>query len=179
MQRLKEIYLEKIVPSFMEQFNYVNVHQVPKLQKIVINRGVGEMYQNSKILNLSIDELSNISGQKPVVISSTRAISGFKVREGMFIGISVTLRRDKMYAFLDRLVSLALPRIRDFQGLNIKGFDGFGNFSLGLTEQLMFPEITFEEVIQSQGMDITIVTTSKTDKEGRFLLKELGVPFSN
>jgi Ribosomal protein L5 len=137
------------------------------------------MYQNSKILNLSIDELSKISSQKPVVISSTRAISGFKVREGMFIGISVTLRRDKMYAFLDRLVSLALPRIRDFQGLNIKGFDGCGNFSFGLTEQLMFPEITFEDIIQLQGMDITIVTTSKTDKEGCFLLKELGVPFSN
>ena len=179
MQRLKKIYLEKVILSLKKEFSYSNVHQVPKVQKVIINRGFGEMYQNSKVLNLSIDELTNISGQKPVVITATRAISGFKVREGMFIGISVTLRRDKMYAFLDRLISLALPRIRDFQGLNIASFDGFGNFSLGLTEQLMFPEISFEEVTQLQGMDITIVTSCKKDKEGIFLLKELGVPFSN
>lgn len=179
MQRLKKNYLKKVVPSLTEEFIYSNSQQVPKVTKVVINRGFGELYQNARVLNLSIDELTNISSQKPLVISAKRAISGFKVREGMFIGLSVTLRRDKMYAFLDRLISLTLPRIRDFQGLNRNSFDGFGNFSLGLTEQLMFPEISFEEVNRLQGLDITIVTSCKTDKESFFLLKELGLPFSS
>jgi large subunit ribosomal protein L5 len=177
MQRLKKFYLNDVVPLLTKRFNYTNMHQVPRVQKIIINRGFGEMYQNSKVLNLSIEELTKISGQRPVVIRATQAISGFKVREGMFIGLSVTLRCDKMYAFLDRLINLTFPRIRDFQGCSLGNFDGSGNFSLGLTEQLMFPEISFEEVTQLQGMNITIVTNCKTDAEGIFLLKSLGVPF--
>jgi large subunit ribosomal protein L5 len=179
MQRLKKVYLEDVVPILKKEFLYLNIHEVPKVVKIIINRGFGESYQNSKLLNSSLEELNSISGQKAVVVQSKKAVSGFKVREGMSIGMFVTLRRDKMYGFLDRLICLSLPRIRDFQGVNLKGFDGSGNFSFGLTEQLMFPEIIFDKVNKIQGMNISIVTNAKSDKEAIFLLKNLGLPFNN
>lgn len=178
MQRLKEIYLKDVIPKLKEKFNYKNVHEVPKLKKIVVNRGFGEVYQNSKLLDISLNELSNITGQKAIITRSKKAIASFKVREGMPVGMSVTLRGEKMYGFLDRLINLALPRIRDFQGVNSKSFDGFGNYSLGLKEQLMFPEIFFDQVDKLQGMDITIVVACKSKEESFSLLKELGMPFN-
>lgn len=178
VQRLQKFYLESVIPNLKEEFMYGNIHQIPKVNKIIINRGFGELYQNSKLLNSSLEEISNVSGQKAVVVKSKKAVSGFKVREGMAIGIFVTLRKDKMYGFLDRLISLSLPRIRDFQGVSLKGFDGSGNFSFGLTEQLMFPEIVFDKVQRPQGMNITIVTNARTDKEGYSLLNRLGIPFN-
>lgn len=178
MQRLKEVYLKTVVPKLLEKFNYKNVHEVPKLNKIVVNRGFGELYQNSKLLDNSLQELTNITGQKPIITRSKKAIASFKVREGMPVGMSVTLRGDIMYGFFDRLVNLALPRIRDFQGVNHKSFDGFGNYSLGLKEQLMFPEIFFDQVDKLQGMDIVVVVKCKSNEESFYLLKELGMPFN-
>lgn len=179
MQRLKEIYLKDVVPQLNEQFNYTNPQQVPQLKKVVINRGFGENYQNVKVLESSLDELTNISGQRGIITKSKKAIASFKVREGMPVGMTVTLRGEKMYGFLDRLINLSLPRIRDFQGVSSKSFDGRGNYSLGFTDQLMFPEVDFDKINQTQGMDITVVTSCKTDEEGRALLRALGMPFKS
>ncbi len=174
---LKEKYLEDIVPKLTEQFNFTNVHQVPKVVKIVINRGLGEASQNAKALESSLNELTVITGQKPVVTRAKKAIASFKIREGMPVGVMVTLRGEKMYAFLERLINLALPRIRDFRGISPKSFDGRGNYSLGVREQLMFPEIEYDSIDRIRGMDISIVTSATNDEEGRALLREMGMPF--
>jgi large subunit ribosomal protein L5 len=174
---LKTRYLEDIVPKLTEQFSFKNVHEVPKVVKIVINRGLGEASQNAKALESSINEMMVITGQKPVVTRAKKAIAGFKIRQGMPVGLMVTLRGDKMYAFLDRLIALALPRIRDFRGISPKSFDGRGNYSLGVREQLMFPEIDYDSIDQIRGMDISIVTSATNDEAGRALLKEMGMPF--
>ncbi|NET15825.1 MAG: 50S ribosomal protein L5, partial [Okeania sp. SIO1H6] len=155
-ERLKSVYQEKIVPKMMEQFKYKNIHQVPKLVKVTLNRGLGEASQNAKALDSSIKEIATITGQKPVVTRAKKAIAGFKIRNGMPVGVMVTLRSGKMYEFLDRLINLALPRIRDFRGINPKSFDGRGNYSLGLKEQLIFPEIEYDSIDQIRGMDISI-----------------------
>ncbi|MFB2933998.1 50S ribosomal protein L5 [Aerosakkonemataceae cyanobacterium BLCC-F154] len=176
-QRLKTTYQEKIVPQLKEQFNYTNIHQVPKIVKVTLNRGLGEAATNAKALESSLTEIGLIAGQKPVVTRAKKAIAGFKIREGMPVGIMVTLRGDRMYAFLDRLINLALPRIRDFRGISPKSFDGRGNYSLGVREQLIFPEIEYDKIDQIRGMDISIITTAKTDEEGRALLKAFGMPF--
>ena len=176
-QRLKAFYLNEIVPKLQTEFQYGNLHQVPKVKKIVINRGLGESSQNAKTLDNSLNEVSVIAGQRGIVTRSKKAIAGFKIRQDMPVGITVTLRGERMYAFLDRLINLALPRIRDFQGINPKSFDGHGNYSLGVEEQLMFPEINYDKIEQIQGMDITIVSSSKTDNEGKALLTALGMPF--
>lgn len=178
MQRLKSIYLTEVLPQLQLEFGYKNINQVPKVSKIIINRGFDESCQNSKILEILSTELNLISGQKSVIALSKKAIASFKVKEKMPVGMFTTLRGDKMYSFLDRLINLALPRIRDFQGLSSKGFDGCGNYNLGLSEQLMFPEIDFDKVVKIQGMDISIVTTAKTDVEAKSLLKSLSFPFS-
>ena len=161
----------------MDQFQYTNIHQVPKLVKVTVNRGLGEASQNAKALDSSINEIGIITGQKPVVTRAKKAIAGFKIRKGVPVGVMVTLRADRMYDFLDRLINLALPRIRDFRGISPKSFDGRGNYSLGLREQLIFPEIEYDSIDQIRGMDISIITTAKTDEEGRALLKEMGMPF--
>lgn len=175
--RLKKLYQDMIVPKLMEQFQYENIHQVPKVVKVVVNRGLGEASQNAKALESSLEEIATITGQKPVVTRAKKAIAGFKLRQGMPVGIMVTLRSQKMYNFLDRLISLSLPRIRDFRGISPKSFDGRGNYSLGLREQLIFPEIDYDSIDQIRGMDISIITTAQTDEEGRALLKEMGMPF--
>jgi large subunit ribosomal protein L5 len=177
MSRLKTYYQETITAKLKEQFGYTNVHQIPKVVKIVINRGLGEASQNAKALESSLSELAVITGQKPVVTRAKKAIAGFKIRQGMPVGAMVTLRSDKMYSFLDRLISLALPRIRDFRGVSPKSFDGRGNYSLGVREQLIFPEISYDTIDQLRGFDISIITTANTDEEGRALLKEMGMPF--
>ncbi|WP_066119701.1 50S ribosomal protein L5 [Geminocystis sp. NIES-3709] len=177
MSRLKTYYQETITPKLKEQFGYTNIHQVPRVSKIVINRGLGEASQNAKALESSLSELAVITGQKPVVTRAKKAIAGFKVRQGMPVGAMVTLRSDKMYSFLERLISLALPRIRDFRGVSPKSFDGRGNYSLGVKEQLIFPEISYDTIEQIRGFDISIITTANTDEEGRALLKEMGMPF--
>ncbi|MBV5260931.1 50S ribosomal protein L5 [Synechococcus moorigangaii CMS01] len=176
-QRLKTLYQDTIVPKLTEQFGYSNVHEVPKLVKISVNRGLGEASTNAKAMESSIRELSTITGQRPVITRAKKAIAGFKIREGMPVGVMVTLRSEKMYSFLDRLISLALPRIRDFRGISPKSFDGRGNYSLGIREQLIFPEIDYDSIDQIRGMDISIITTARTDEEGRALLKEMGMPF--
>jgi len=176
-QKLKNLYQEKIVPKLKEQFSYTNIHEVPKVIKVTINRGLGDASQNAKALESSISELSIITGQKPVVTRAKKAIAGFKLRKGMPVGVMVTLRSDRMYAFLDRLINLSLPRIRDFRGISPNSFDGRGNYSLGIREQLIFPEIEYDSIDQIRGMDISIITTAKTDEEGRALLKEMGMPF--
>lgn len=175
--QLKTLYKETVVPKLMEQFKYENIHQVPKVIKVTVNRGLGEASQNAKALESSLSELALITGQRPVVTRAKKAIAGFKIRQGMPVGIMVTLRSDRMYAFLNRLVNLTLPRIRDFRGISPKSFDGRGNYTLGLREQLIFPEIDYDSIDQIRGMDITIVTSASTDEEGRALLKELGMPF--
>lgn len=174
---LKTLYKEKVVPKLIEQFQYENVHQVPKLVKVTVNRGLGEAAQNAKALESSISEIALITGQKPVVTRAKKAIAGFKLRKGMPVGIMVTLRSDRMYAFLNRLLNLSLPRIRDFRGVSPKSFDGRGNYTLGIREQLIFPEVEYDTIDQIRGMDISIITTANTDEEGRALLKELGMPF--
>jgi large subunit ribosomal protein L5 len=178
MQRLKAFYFTNVIPILQEKFSYSNVNEIPKLKKIIINRGFDESCQNAKILDTFSNEISVISGQKPVIALSKNSIAGFKVKERMPVGMFVTLRGEKMYSFLDRLVNLVFPRIRDFRGFSKTNFDGNGNYSLGLDEQLIFPEIDFDQVIRSQGMDITIVTTTKSDEQSFSLLKELGFPFS-
>jgi large subunit ribosomal protein L5 len=179
VQRLQQFYEKKIVLQLREQFNYKNKHQVPLLEKIVINRGLGDASQNSKLLESCSNELSIITGQQGIMTRAKKAIAGFKLRQKMPVGVVVTLRGDRMYAFLDRLINLALPRIRDFQGMNPKSFDGNGNYSLGLDEQLMFPEIDYDKIDQVRGMDISIITTAQTDQEGLALLKSFGMPFKN
>jgi len=175
--RLKEKYIKEIVPKLKEQFNYKSVMQVPKLSKIVVNMGVGQATQDQKILEEAVKEMETITGQKVSVRTAKKAISNFKLREGMKIGAKVTLRREIMYEFLDRLVAIALPRVRDFRGVSDKSFDGRGNYTLGIKEQIIFPEINVDKVTKVLGMDITFVTTAKTDKEAYELLAAFGVPF--
>ncbi|NEQ34668.1 MAG: 50S ribosomal protein L5 [Leptolyngbya sp. SIO4C5] len=175
--QLKTLYHEKIVPKLMDEFQYSNIHQVPKLVKVTINRGLGEASQNAKALESSVSELATITGQRPVVTRAKKAIAGFKLRQGMPVGVMITLRSGRMYAFLNRLINLTLPRIRDFRGVSSTSFDGRGNYTLGLREQLIFPEIDYDSIDQVRGMDISIVTTANTDEEGRALLKEMGMPF--
>jgi len=178
MTRLKQVYKDLVVPALKEEFNYSNPMQVPKLEKIVINMGVGEAAQDKKKIEGPLSDMAAISGQKPVKTSSTKSIAGFKLREDMVIGCKVTLRKDKMYEFLDRLVNIALPRVRDFRGLpRGKGFDGNGNYAMGLKEQIVFPEIDYDRVDKVRGMDIVICTTAKTDAEGKALLRALNMPF--
>lgn len=179
MARLSELYNKELVPQLMKDFNYSNVMQVPKLQKIVINMGLGEAIQNVKILDSAVVELSAIAGQKPVITKAKKSIAGFKLRQGMPIGCAVTLRREKMYEFLDRLINVSLPRVRDFKGISGKGFDGKGNYSLGIKEQLIFPEIDYDKIDKIKGLNITIVTSAKNDEEGKALLKLMGMPFRN
>jgi large subunit ribosomal protein L5 len=175
---LKSSYKKKIVPALIEEFGYKNIEQVPKLVKISVNRGVGEATKNSKELDLSTQELSLIVGQKPTINKASKSVAGFKIRDGMAIGTSVTLRKDQMYTFLTKLIHIVLPRIRDFRGINPNGFDGRGNYNLGLKEQLIFPEVSYDDVNQIRGLDISIVTTAKTDEEARALLKSFGMPFT-
>lgn len=177
MNRLKERYQKEIVPSLVEKFSYSSVMQAPKLEKIVINMGVGDAVQNSKALDNAVEELTNISGQKPVVTRAKKSIAGFRLREGMPIGAKVTLRGERMYDFLDKLISVSLPRVRDFRGISKKAFDGRGNYTLGIKEQLIFPEIEYDQVNKVRGMDIVIVTTANTDEEASELLTQFGMPF--
>jgi large subunit ribosomal protein L5 len=179
MAKLKEIYQEKAVPALMKRFNYKNRMEVPKLEKIVINMGLGEAIQNIKILDSAALELSQITGQKPVITKAKKSIAQFKLRTGMPIGCRVTLREERMYEFFNRLVNVTLPRVRDFKGLSGKSFDGRGNYALGIREQLIFPEIHYDKIDKIKGMNIVIVTTAKTDEEGKELLKLLGMPFRN
>ena len=176
--RLKTLYAEQVVPALMSKFNYTNVNEVPKLEKIVLNMGLGDEKDNSKSFQLAVEELKLISGQKPVVTKAKKSVANFKVREGQNIGAKVTLRAGKMYDFLDKLMSIVLPRVRDFKGVPTKSFDGRGNYSMGLKEQLIFPEISYEQVEKTRGLDICIVTTAKTDEEARELLALLGMPFA-
>lgn len=175
--RLRDMYRERVVPALMKEFGYKNVMQVPKLERIVLNVGMSEATQNVKLLESAATELGTITGQKAIVTRAKKAIAGFKLRQGMPIGTKVTLRNRRMYEFFDRLVTLALPRIRDFRGVSPKAFDGRGNYTLGLKEQLIFPEIQYDEVASIHGMDITIVTTARTNDEGKALLAQLGMPF--
>ncbi|HHX39023.1 MAG TPA: 50S ribosomal protein L5 [Armatimonadetes bacterium] len=177
MARLKEQYREQIAPALIKEFQYENVMQVPKLVKIVINMGVGQATQNPKLLDGAVEELTAISGQKPIIRRAKKSIAAFKLRAGMAVGTKVTLRGDRMYEFLDRLVNIALPRIRDFQGVSAQGFDGHGNYSLGLKDQTVFPEIDYSQVERVRGMDITFVTTASSDDEARALLRHFGMPF--
>jgi large subunit ribosomal protein L5 len=177
MARLKEFYTTNVVPALMKKFNYKNVMQVPKVDKVVINMGLGEAVQNPKVLDAALEDLTRISGQKPVITRAKKSIAGFKIRENMPIGVKVTLRGERMYHFLDKLFNVALPRVRDFRGVSPKAFDGRGNYTLGLKEQLIFPEIEYDKIDKVRGMDVVIVTTSKTDEEARALLAELGMPF--
>jgi large subunit ribosomal protein L5 len=179
MATLKGIYQEKAVPALMKRFNYRNRMEVPRLEKIVINMGLGEAIQNIKIIDSAMQELSLITGQKPVVTKAKKSIAQFKLRTGMPIGCMVTLRRERMYEFFNRLVNVALPRVRDFKGLSGKSFDGRGNYALGIREQLIFPEILYDKIDKVKGMNIVIVTTAKTDEEGKELLRQLGMPFRN
>ena len=174
---LKQNYREKIQPKLLKDLNLSNIHEVPKVVKVTVNRGLGEAAQNAKALEASIEELATITGQKVVVTRAKKAIAGFKIRQGMPIGVAVTLRGDRMYAFLERLIHLALPRIRDFRGVSAKSFDGRGNYTLGVKEQMIVPEISFDKIDAIRGMDITIVTTARNDEEGRALLREMGMPF--
>lgn len=176
-QKLQQYYFQTVVPRLMGQFQYKNTFQVPRIEKIVINRGLGNASENAKLLDSSLKELALIAGQRGVVTRSKKAIAGFKLRQKMPVGVCVTIRGDRMYGFLDRLINLALPRIRDFRGISSKSFDGRGNYSLGLEEQLMFPEIDYDKIEEVRGMDISIITTSKTDLEGCVLLQEFGLPF--
>ncbi|GIP19543.1 50S ribosomal protein L5 [Paenibacillus montaniterrae] len=176
--RLKSRFLNEITPALMQKFNYSSVMQVPKVEKVVINMGIGEAVSNSKVLDTALEELQLIAGQKPVVTRAKKSIAGFKLRENMPIGVKVTLRGERMYHFLDKLFNISLPRVRDFQGVSTKAFDGRGNYTLGLKEQLIFPEIEYDKVDKTRGMDIVIVTTAKTDEESRELLTQLGMPFA-
>lgn len=179
MNRLKEKYENSLRKELTEKFNYTTPMQVPKLEKIVVNMGVGEAVHNSKALDDAIEELTAITGQKPIATKAKKSIANFKLREGMPIGAKVTLRGERMYEFLDKLVSIALPRVRDFHGISGNSFDGRGNYTVGIKEQLIFPEINFDKISKIRGLDIVIVTTAKTDEEGRALLLGLGMPFRN
>jgi|SRR5690625_607411 len=177
MNALKQKYVDEIVPSMTEKFKYKSVMQVPTIDKIVINMGVGDAVQNSKALDSAVEELTLISGQKPVITRAKKSIAGFRLREGMPIGAKVTLRGERMYEFLQKLISVSLPRVRDFRGVSKKAFDGRGNYTLGVKEQLIFPEIDYDKVNKVRGLDVVIVTTSNTDEEARELLAQLGMPF--
>ncbi len=178
MSRLKETYLNEIVDAMTKKFGYKNVMQVPKIDKVVINMGVGEAKENAKVLEAAMRDMETISGQKPVTTKAKNAVANFKIREDMPIGCKVTLRGEKMYEFLDRLINLALPRVRDFRGVNPNAFDGRGNYALGIKEQLIFPEIEYDKVDKVRGMDVIIVTTAKTDEEARELLAQFNMPFA-
>lgn len=177
MPRLKDYYKETVIPYLMERFNYKNIMAVPKVEKVVINMGVGDAIQNADLLKAAVNDLMIITGQKPVITKAKKSISNFKLRKGMSIGCMVTLRGDRMYEFLDKLLNVSLFRIRDFRGVSPKSFDGRGNYTLGIKEQLIFPEIEYDKVVKVRGMDITIVTTAKSDEEAYELLKALGMPF--
>jgi large subunit ribosomal protein L5 len=177
MSQLKSFYNEQVVPKLNEKFKYANVHQIPKLEKITLNMGLGEAIQNIKILDGAVDELMNIAGQRPVVTRARKSIAAFKLRAGMPIGCMVTLRRERMYDFFSKLVNIALPRVRDFRGISGKAFDGSGNYSLGIKEHIIFPEIDYDKIDKIKGMNISIVTSAKTDEEGRELLQLMGMPF--
>lgn len=177
MVRLKDLYVKKVVPALMKEFKYKSVMEVPRVEKVVINMGLGEAVQNIKVLDAASAELAAITGQKPVVTKAKKSIATFKLREGMPIGCMVTLRKEKMYEFMDRFINVTLPRVRDFKGVSGKTFDGHGNYAMGLKEQIIFPEIDYDKVDKVRGMNIVFVTTAKTDKEGKALLKEFGMPF--
>ena len=177
MSRLYERYIKDVVPALMKEFNYSSPMQVPRLKKVVLNTGVGEMTSNSKAMEFAVYAMTQISGQKPVVTKSRKSVANFKLRANLPIGCVVTLRRKRMYEFIDRLISVALPRVRDFRGTPLKGFDGHGNYTLGLREQIVFPEVNVDKLDKVRGMDITFVTTAKSDEEGRALLSHLGMPF--
>jgi large subunit ribosomal protein L5 len=177
MMRLKQYYRETVVPELMKEFRYRNVMQVPRIVKVALNIGVGEALENAKALDSAVEDLTKITGQKPVITRAKKAVAAFKLREGRAIGVKVTLRNERMWSFLDRLINIALPRTRDFRGVDGDAFDGRGNYTLGLREQLIFPEIEYDKIDKVRGMEITIVTTAKTDEEGRRLLKLLGMPF--
>jgi large subunit ribosomal protein L5 len=179
MAKFQEVYQQKAVPALMKRFNYKNIMEVPKLDKIVINMGLGEAIQNIKILDSAVQELTTISGQKPVITKAKKSIAQFKLRAGMPIGCMVTLRKDRMYEFFNRLVNTALPRVRDFKGISGKSFDGRGNYALGIREQLIFPEIHYDKIDKVKGMNIVIGTTAKSDEEAKELLRLLGMPFRN
>jgi len=175
--RLKERYTSEIVSGLMNKFEYKSIMQVPKVDKIVINMGVGEAVQNSKVLDNAVEDLTAIAGQKPVITRAKKSIAGFKLREGMPIGVKVTLRGERMYHFLEKLIGISLPRVRDFRGISPKSFDGRGNYTLGIKEQLIFPEVPYDKIDKVRGMDVVIVTTANTDEEARVLLTEMGMPF--
>ncbi|HNV55834.1 MAG TPA: 50S ribosomal protein L5 [Smithellaceae bacterium] len=179
MARLKEYYLKTVVPALVREFDYKNPMQVPKMEKIVVNMGLGEAISNVKIIDGAVQEMAMITGQKPVVTKAKKSIATFKLRQGMPIGCSVTLRKDVMYEFFDRLVNVALPKVRDFRGISASAFDGRGNYSIGLHEQIIFPEIEYDKIEKIKGMNITIVTSARTDEEARVLLRLMGVPFKN
>jgi large subunit ribosomal protein L5 len=179
MSRLKDTYQNEIIPKLRSDFNYKNVMEVPKLEKVVLNMGLGEAISNVKILDSAAVELNAIAGQKSVITKAKKSIATFKLRQGMPIGCMVTLRREKMYEFLDKLINVALPRVRDFKGVSGKAFDGMGNYTLGVKEQLIFPEINYDSVDKIKGLNITVVTSAKTDEEGKALLKYMGMPFRN
>ncbi|MEI8172003.1 MAG: 50S ribosomal protein L5 [Deltaproteobacteria bacterium] len=179
MARLKEYYLKEVVPALIKEFDYKNRMEIPRIEKIVVNMGLGEAIQNIKILDSAVEELSMIVGQRPVITKAKKSIATFKLRQGMSIGCCVTLRSERMYEFFDRLVNVALPRVRDFRGISPKSFDGRGNFSLGLKEQIIFPEIDYDKIDKVKGMNISIITSAKTDDEARQLLKLMGLPFKN
>lgn len=176
--RLRERYLNEITPGIMQKFSYSSVMQVPKVEKVVINMGVGEAVSNSKVLDRAVEDLSIITGQKPIITRAKKSIAGFKLREDMPIGVKVTLRGERMYHFLDKLFNVALPRVRDFRGVPTKAFDGRGNYTLGIKEQLIFPEIEYDQIDKVRGMDIVIVTTANSDEESRELLTQMGMPFA-
>lgn len=178
MVRLKEKFMTDVAPAMMQKFGYKNVMEIPKIEKVVINMGVGEAVGNPKVLDAAVGDLTTISGQKPVVTRAKKSIAAFKIRQGMPIGTKVTLRGERMYHFLDKLLNISLPRVRDFRGVSPRAFDGRGNYTLGVKEQLIFPEIEYDKVDKVRGMDIVIVTTAKTDEEARELLKLMGMPFS-
>ena len=177
MSGLKDVYINEVVPELMKKFNYKSVMQVPKLEKIVINIGAGDASHNSKLLEACVNDLLTITGQRPVVTKAHKSIAGFKLREGQHVGCKVTLRGENMYTFLDKLISVSLPRVRDFRGLSPKAFDGRGNYTIGIKEQLVFPEIEFDSVVKVRGMDVVLVTTANSNDEAYELLKELGIPF--
>ena len=177
MSRLKEKFQKEVTPALMSKFNYKSVMEVPKIEKIVVNMGIGDAVQNAKVLDNAVEELTLITGQRPVVTKAKNSIAGFRLREGMPIGAKVTLRGERMYEFFDKLVSVSLPRVRDFRGISKKAFDGRGNYTLGIREQLIFPEIDYDKVSKVRGMDIVIVTTANTDEEARELLTAFGMPF--
>jgi large subunit ribosomal protein L5 len=177
MARLKKLYLNELAPRLMQELQLKNVMEVPRVEKVVINMGLGEAIQNIKVLESAVDELTRITGQKAVITRAKRSIASFKLREGMPIGCMVTLRRERAYEFLDRLINVALPRVRDFKGVSPRGFDGRGNFTLGIREQLIFPEIDLEKIDKVKGLNVSIVTSARTDEEGRALLAALGMPF--